>query len=230
MRPERIISILSVTLAAAAAVGPPAAAASGEGGGGAVAAPSAPGGGAAYGAPVPKAKPKPKAKAETPKRHRERAQKSAARQRSEAGRRAVPHGEHVFPLAGSFSWGNRDSRFDAKRKGHRHQGQDLPAAAGTPVVAPHAGTIEAVDYQPKAAGHYVVLDSTGEDFDYVFMHLRTGSVEVVVGQHVRAGQRIGAVGSTGESSGPHLHFEIWSGGWYIGGHPIDPLPLLKSWY
>ena len=67
MRPARIISLLSVTLAAAAAVGPPAAAASGEGGGGAVAggtlAPSG-GGGASYGAPVPKAK------AETPKPRR----------------------------------------------------------------------------------------------------------------------------------------------------------------
>jgi murein DD-endopeptidase MepM/ murein hydrolase activator NlpD len=75
----------------------------------------------------------------------------------------------------------------------------------------------------------VVLDSDGEDYDYVFMHLRAGSTEVVVGEHVRAGQRIGAVGSTGRATGPHLHFEIWVGGWYIGGHPIDPLPLLKSW-
>jgi len=227
MRPARIISLLSVTLAVAVAVGPPAAAASGEGGGGAVAggttAPSGDSGGATYGAPVPKAK------AETPKRAKKRAHRAAAKQRSSTRRRAVPHGEHVFPLAGAFDWGNRESRFGAKRKGHRHQGQDLPAAVGTPVVAPHAGTIEAVDFQAKAAGNYVVLDSSGEDFDYVFMHLRTGSIEVVVGQRVRAGQRIGTVGSTGRSTGPHLHFEIWAGGWYIGGHPIDPLPLLKSW-
>ena len=46
---------------------------------------------------------------------------------------------------------------------------------------------------------------------------------------MRTGQRIADVGSTGESSGPHLHFEVWVGGWYAGGHPIDPLPLLEAW-
>jgi murein DD-endopeptidase MepM/ murein hydrolase activator NlpD len=136
---------------------------------------------------------------------------------------------HRFPIAGSFDWGGPDARFGAKRKGHRHQGQDLAAAPGTPVVAPHAGVVEAVEYQAKGAGNYVVLDSDGEDYDFVFMHLRTGSTTVVVGQQVRTGQRLGEVGSTGESSAPHLHFEIWVGGWYVGGHPIDPLPLLKAW-
>jgi murein DD-endopeptidase MepM/ murein hydrolase activator NlpD len=215
MRRVRITSLLSVALAAAAIVGPPAAAASGEGGGAVAGAPTSAGdgGGAVFGTAVPK----PKGKA--PKKLKHRAQRAAARN----------SGDHVFPLAGAFDWGGRDARFGAKRKGHRHQGQDLPAALGTPVVAPHAGTVEAVDFQAKAAGNYVVLDSDGEDYDFVFMHLRTGSIRVVVGQHVRAGQPLGEVGSTGESTGPHLHFEVWVGGWYVGGHPIDPLPLLKAW-
>jgi peptidase M23-like protein len=136
---------------------------------------------------------------------------------------------HTFPVAGVFSWGDEGSRFGAPRKGHRHQGQDLAAAEGTPVVAPRGGVVETVEYQARGAGHYVVVDGESEDYDYVFMHLRSGSIPVVAGQRVRTGQLIGEVGNTGASSGPHLHFEIWVGGWYTGGEPIDPLPLLQSW-
>jgi murein DD-endopeptidase MepM/ murein hydrolase activator NlpD len=136
---------------------------------------------------------------------------------------------HTFPIAGSFDWGGEGSRFGAPRDGHRHQGQDLAAAEGTPVVAPRGGVVEAVEYQARGAGHYVVLDAEGEDYDYVFMHLRAGSIPVEAGTRVRTGQRIGEVGNTGGSSGPHLHFEIWVGGWFAGGEPIDPLPLLQGW-
>jgi murein DD-endopeptidase MepM/ murein hydrolase activator NlpD len=181
----------------------------GEGGGATAGAPSAPsaqgGGGATYGQSAPK----PKAK-----RHRAKPTSSDL-------------GPHRFPVAGPFDWGGPDGRFGAKRKGHRHQGQDLAAAAGTPVVAPYRGVVTAVEYQARGAGHYVVIHA--DDYDYVFMHLRTGSTVVKEGQRVRTGQRVGDVGSTGESSGPHLHFEVWVGAWYAGGHPIDPLPLLEAW-
>jgi murein DD-endopeptidase MepM/ murein hydrolase activator NlpD len=75
----------------------------------------------------------------------------------------------------------------------------------------------------------VVVDGDAEDYDYVFMHLGSGSIPVAEGEHVRTGQRIGDVGSTGRSTGPHLHFEIWAGGWFAGGDPVDPLPLLQAW-
>ena len=145
--------------------------------------------------------------------------------------RASSHAElrffhHRFPLTGSFSYGDG---FGAPRPGHRHQGQDMSAVEGAPVVAPRGGTVAAVQYQAGGAGHYVVLDGRGEDYDYVFMHLREGSVVVAQGQQVRTGQRIGDVGSSGASSGPHLHFEIWAGPWYAGGQPIDPLPSLRAW-
>jgi murein DD-endopeptidase MepM/ murein hydrolase activator NlpD len=138
-------------------------------------------------------------------------------------------GAFAFPLVGPFSYGGDGSRFGAGRPGHRHQGQDLAAPAGTPIVAPHSGVIRVVAYQASGAGHYIVLRSDGENRDYVFMHLATGSTRVSEGQRVRTGQRLGDVGSTGASSGPHLHFEVWVGGWYTGGKPIDPLPLLRSW-
>ena len=137
---------------------------------------------------------------------------------------------HRFPLVGPFGFGGEDARFGARRRGHAHQGQDLTAAAGAPVVAPRTGLVEAVRYQAAGAGHYVVLDGEGEDRDYVFMHLRSGSILVAAGQRVPIGAPLGQVGNTGVSSGPHLHFEIWAGGgWYTGGHPIDPLPLLRMW-
>ena len=137
---------------------------------------------------------------------------------------------HRFPLVGTFSYGDEGSRFGAPRRGHTHQGQDLSAAEGTPVVAPHGGTVKTVAYQAKGAGHYVVIDGN-DGRDYVFMHLRAGSIPVREKQLVLTGQQLGQVGNTGSSSGAHLHFEIWEGGggWYDGGHPVDPLPYLKSW-
>ena len=95
------------------------------------------------------------------------------------------------------------------------------------MVAPYRGIVVAVQYQARGAGHYVVIHSA--DYDYVFMHLLRGSTLVREGQRVRTGQRIASVGSSGESTGPHLHFEVWVGGWFAGGDPIDPLPLLQEW-
>jgi murein DD-endopeptidase MepM/ murein hydrolase activator NlpD len=137
---------------------------------------------------------------------------------------------HVFPVRGTYNFGGPDARFGAGRAGHTHQGQDVVAAQGTPVVAPAAGTVKAVRYQPCCAGYYVVLTGAGEDRDYVFMHFAKDTTLVHEGQVVRAGQQLGQVGATGDASGPHLHFEVWvGGGWYTGGHPIDPLPLLEAW-
>jgi murein DD-endopeptidase MepM/ murein hydrolase activator NlpD len=134
-----------------------------------------------------------------------------------------------FPVVGAHSFGGPDARFGAPRSGHIHQGQDVVAAQGTPLVAVRGGIVTAVAYQAAGAGYYVVISGAGTARSYVFMHLMAGSTLVHVGQRVRTGERIGLVGATGDASGPHLHFEIWEGAWYGGGHPIDPLPSLLRW-
>jgi murein DD-endopeptidase MepM/ murein hydrolase activator NlpD len=141
----------------------------------------------------------------------------------------APSSDHRFPVAGAYSFGGPDARFGAKRSGHTHQGQDIMAPSGTPVLAPHAGRITWVAYQAAGAGYYLVLASDGEPYNYVFMHLLKGSITVKSGDAVAIGQQIGAVGATGTADGAHLHFEIWDGPWYNGGHPVDPLPFLKQW-
>jgi murein DD-endopeptidase MepM/ murein hydrolase activator NlpD len=136
----------------------------------------------------------------------------------------------VFPVAGAYSFGGSESVFGAGRDDHIHQGQDISAAEGTPLVAPLASTVTWVKYQAGGAGHYVVLRGA-DGRDYVFMHLKAGSITVAKGAVLAAGSQFGQVGSTGSSSGPHLHFEIWPDGWYSSkeSQPIDPLPQLIAW-
>jgi murein DD-endopeptidase MepM/ murein hydrolase activator NlpD len=136
----------------------------------------------------------------------------------------------VFPVQGAYSFGGDDARFGAGRTGHTHQGQDIIAAEGTPVVTPVAGIVHWRAYQAAGAGYYVVI--RGDDgSDYAFMHFQAGSTLVEKGQRVAAGQRLASVGNTGDSHGAHLHFEIWPDGWYAtkASRPVDPLPQLLAW-
>lgn len=135
----------------------------------------------------------------------------------------------VFPVRGAHSFGGPENRFGAPREGHVHQGQDVLTAEGTPDVAPLAGTIEAATYQAGGAGYYVV-EHTTVGFDLMFAHCQAGSFSVVANQTVASGQTICRAGQTGDATAPHLHFEMWVGGWQAaGGHPIDPLPYLEAW-
>lgn len=140
-----------------------------------------------------------------------------------------PGGRAVFPVAGAFDLGGPGARFGAGRDGHVHEGQDIMAAQGTPVVAPYAARVSSTSYQAHGAGEYVVLDAV-DGRDYFFAHCVRRSTVVAEGDVVPAGGRLCAVGATGTASGPHLHFEIWTGGWRVkGGSPIDPLPELLAW-
>jgi len=135
-----------------------------------------------------------------------------------------------FPLLGrSWSFAGADGRFGAKRDGHIHEGQDVMAPEGTPIVAPLPGTITWTANQPAGAGIYAVLHCSDRR-DYVFMHIRPGTLRVRPGDTLTEGSQFAAVGHTGDATGPHLHFEIWVGGWgQKGGRPIDPLPDLERW-
>jgi murein DD-endopeptidase MepM/ murein hydrolase activator NlpD len=143
-------------------------------------------------------------------------------------RAALARNSHVFPVLGGHSFGSGGAGFGSGRAGHSHQGHDVFARCGTPLVAARGGTVQRRAYHPLS-GNYLILDGDGTDVDYAYMHLAKRS-PLRAGAKVATGQRIGAVGDTGNARGCHLHFELWTGpGYYEGGHPIDPLRALQAW-
>ena len=132
---------------------------------------------------------------------------------------------HQFPILGPHGYGEYAASFGG---GRGHQGQDIFAACGTPMVAARGGLVKFKQYHSRA-GHYLVIDGERTGVDYAYMHLASAAL-VDQGDRVRTGQPIGYVGDTGSASGCHLHFEMWrSPGWYSGGAAYDPLPELLAW-
>lgn len=131
---------------------------------------------------------------------------------------------YIFPLRAPHTYG------DGIGAGRGHQGQDVLAKCGEPLVAARAGTVYYNDYQAEGAGNYLVINiKGGGGKSHVYMHMPVRS-PLKVGTQVKTGQRIGSVGTTGRSSACHLHFEVWSApGWYQGGTFMDPTPFLKAW-
>jgi peptidase M23-like protein len=131
----------------------------------------------------------------------------------------------VFPIAGPHTYGDP---FGVQRPGHVHQGQDVMADCGTPLVAVHSAKVKFVGRQ-SLAGNYIVISSDDGTADYAYMHLRDKAL-VAKGDKVATGQTIGYVGRTGDATACHLHFELWPApGWYTGGQAVDPAPSLKAW-
>jgi murein DD-endopeptidase MepM/ murein hydrolase activator NlpD len=130
--------------------------------------------------------------------------------------------DHRFPLPAKHQYG------DGIGAGRDHQGQDVFAKCGKPILAARGGKVQAVEYH-SSAGYYVVVDGRKTGVDYAYMHLSQKGLPKK-GQKVRTGERLGFNDDTGNASGCHLHFEMWSApGWYEGGSPIDPTPALKKW-
>lgn len=92
-----------------------------------------------------------------------------------------------------------------------HNGIDLAAPNGSPVLAAYSGKVMAADYSPTM-GNYIMIDH-GDDLITIYMHC--SSLGVSKGQEVSKGDRIASVGSTGRSTGPHLHFGVRQSGSYV---------------
>ena len=120
--------------------------------------------------------------------------------------RAAARPTAVFPMRANPDWGEGDARFGAYRGGHMHEGQDVFAPAGTPLLAVRDGrVVETGD--DGGRGNYVAIWSAEVDHTFVYLHmLRPSPFEP--GDRVKMGERIGAVGCTGSCWGDHLHFEI----------------------
>jgi murein DD-endopeptidase MepM/ murein hydrolase activator NlpD len=99
-----------------------------------------------------------------------------------------------------------------------HHGIDLSASSSTPIVAVRDGTVKVATYS-SSAGYYVNIDH-GDSFMSRYLHMTHYIVSP--GQKVSAGQVIGYVGSTGTSTGPHLHF-----GLYINGASVNPADYIR---
>ena len=148
----------------------------------------------------------------------------ALAERSQAdGTRSFGYYTHRFPVRGRHTYG------DGVGAGRRHQGQDVFAKCGTRLEAARAGKVQYKGFQGGGAGHYVVIDGRKTGRDYVYMHLK-GKADVRRGERVKTGETIGEVGRSGNASGCHLHFELWSKpGWYQGGRFLNPTKKLKRW-
>jgi murein DD-endopeptidase MepM/ murein hydrolase activator NlpD len=133
-------------------------------------------------------------------------------------------GPAVFPVRGKYDFGTFVNSFGG---GRGHQGQDVLARCGVPVVSALSGEIQHVASHSRA-GNYVVVQAD-DGSSQAYMHLRE-PVTLKKGEAVKAGDQLGVVGRTGRASACHLHFELWTApGWYLGGTPVDPLPTLKEW-
>jgi murein DD-endopeptidase MepM/ murein hydrolase activator NlpD len=151
---------------------------------------------------------------------------AAAQGMTEIGAVEAPVPVRVFPIDGPHDLERTPTNGFGGGRGHN--GQDMFAACGTPVVASQGGKVREAEYHP-VGGNFVVITEQHTGLDAVYMHLKH-TPRLRVGEKVETGRRIGSVGATGNAWGCHLHFELWTPpGWWAGGQPFDPLPRLQRW-
>lgn len=121
--------------------------------------------------------------------------------------------------------GYRDTWGDARSRTRRHAGVDIFSGSGNYVYAVVDGKLTGRVWNATGANAGNGWTLTGADGTrYFYAHMSDFAPEVKVGSRVKAGQIIGWVGSTGNASAPHLHFEIRPG----GGSPVNPYPILRA--
>ena len=116
----------------------------------------------------------------------------------------------------SSAYGNRADPFTGVKK--FHTGMDMAAPTGTPVKATLDGKVVAVSFN-QVFGNYVIINHIN-GYQSLYAHLHTATVKV--GQRINQGEKLGLVGSTGYSTGPHLHFTV-----YKNGKLVNPQELIK---
>ena len=130
---------------------------------------------------------------------------------------ALPLARPTVNTSESSGFGVREDPFT----GHPafHSGQDFAGAIMTPIEATAPGVVSFTGVR-SGYGNTIEIDH-GRGFKTRYAHL--AAISVVVGQHVSLGQRIGGMGSSGRSTGPHLHYEVW-----VNGRPQNPLRFVKA--
>jgi len=130
---------------------------------------------------------------------------------------AVPSRMPIDAVAMTSGFGMRNHPILRQRR--QHQGVDLAAPSGTPVYATADGLVGMAQYY-SSYGNYVQLEHGGE-LQTRYAHLTSYTVRP--GDMVRKGDLIGYVGSTGRSTGPHLHYEV-----RVAGQAVDPRPYMVA--
>ncbi|MGA5179830.1 transglycosylase family protein [Streptomyces pseudogriseolus] len=156
----------------------------------------------------------------TEKREQERADRSRSSSSGSSGASASSSAQRVAPVSAALGTPYHKAG-SSWSKGY-HTGVDFPVPTGTPVKSVGAGTVVAAGWEGSFGYQVVVRHSDGRYSQYA--HL--SAISVKDGQSVGAGQRIGRSGSTGNSSGPHLHFEVRTGPGF--GSDVDPLAYLRA--
>ncbi|EAF6701839.1 peptidase [Listeria monocytogenes] len=134
-------------------------------------------------------------------------------------------GQFIKPASGILTSGFSERTNPVTGKYESHKGQDIAGGGTITVSAAASGTVVFSGFGASGSGFggygYVVKIDHGNGFQTLYGHMRAGSLKVVTGQRVSQGQPIGIMGSTGQSTGQHLHFEI-----HKNGIPVDPAPYI----